>query len=397
MAYKKFSADHLFTGIELLDASNVLVTDEAGVIQDIIPVTAAGEDVQQLRGLLSPGFVNCHCHLELSHMKGLIPEHTGLIDFVFKVVTQRHFAEEEILQAIKTAEENMLANGIVAVGDICNNTHTLAQKLQQKMAYYNFIEVSGWLPAVANTRFENSRAFYHDFAMQNETIAEYTAIVPHAPYSVSAELWHYMQPYFSGKTISIHNQETAFEDELFLSNAGDFVRMYDMMKINHTHFQPTGLSSLQSYFPKMQSARNAILVHNTFTKQADVQYAMNNAAAIDLQLFFCLCINANLYIENAVPPVQLLLDNNSTIVLGTDSLASNHSLSILDEIKTLHQHFPAIELATMLRWATINGAQALQMQDTFGSFENGKKPGIIQIDHLENLQIINDTAVTRLL
>lgn len=265
------------------------------------------------------------------------------------------------------------------------------------MAYYNFIEVSGWLPAAANTRFENSRAFYHDFAMQNDTMAEYTAIVPHAPYSVSAELWHYIQPYFSGKTISIHNQETAFEDELFLSNAGDFVRMYDMMKINHAHFKPTGLSSLQSYFPKMQTARNAILVHNTFTKQADVQYAMNNAAAIDLQLFFCLCINANLYIENAVPPVQLLLDNNSTIVLGTDSLASNHSLSLLDEIKTLHQHFPAIELATMLRWATINGAHALQMQDTLGSFEKGKKPGIIQIDHLENLQLINDTSVTRLL
>lgn len=397
MAYKKFSADRLFTGTELLDASNVLVTDETGVVQDIIPVTEAGEDVLQLRGLLSPGFVNCHCHLELSHMKGLIPEHTGLIDFVFKVVTQRHFAEEEILQAIKAAEENMLANGIVAVGDICNNTHTLAQKLQQRMAYYNFIEVSGWLPQAADTRFENSRAFYHDFAMQNDTMAEYTAIVPHAPYSVSAELWHYMQPYFSGKTISIHNQETAFEDELFLSNAGDFVRMYDMMKINHAHFQPTGLSSLQSYFPKMQPARNVILVHNTFTKKADVKYAMNNAAAIDLQLFFCLCINANLYIEGAVPPVQLLLGNNSTIVLGTDSLASNHSLSLLDEIKTLHQHFPAIELATMLRWATINGARALQMQDTLGSFEKGKKPGILLIEQIEHNQISNDSTCYRIL
>lgn len=98
------------------------------------------------------------------------------------------------------------------------------------------------------------------------------------------------------------------------------------------------------------------------------------------QTFFCLCINANQYIENALPPIEMLRKNNCTIVLGTDSLASNWSLNILDEIKTIKQNFPAIALEEMLQWATINGAKALQMENDLGSFEKGKKPGVVLID-----------------
>jgi hypothetical protein len=83
-------------------------------------------------------------------MKGLIPEKTGLVDFVFKVVNERHFGEDEILDAIANAEDEMFSNGIVAVGDICNNTITLSQKLKGRLAYYNFIEVFGWSPQVAD-------------------------------------------------------------------------------------------------------------------------------------------------------------------------------------------------------------------------------------------------------
>src|SRR5690349_25128320 len=130
MNYRKFQADYLFTGREWLSGDSVLVTSPEGEIVDIMPAAEAGSDITTFNGILSPGFVNCHCHLELSHMKGLIPEKTGLVDFVFKVVTERHFDEEEILEAIAKAEDEMYANGIVAVGDICNNTSTLSQKLK---------------------------------------------------------------------------------------------------------------------------------------------------------------------------------------------------------------------------------------------------------------------------
>ena len=397
MGILKFQATQLFDGYRLLDDNHVLITDERGTIQEIVPLQNAGCDVQQLDGILTPGFVNAHCHLELSHLKGMIPEHKGLVDFVFTVVTQRHLPDETIAEAIINAEAEMLANGIAAVGDICNNTSTLFQKQKGRMAYYNFIETSGWLPEVANARFERSKDIYKSFEPstvngQRSTVNGLRSIVPHAPYSVSNELWQLMQPFFSGQTVTIHNQETAFEDDLFTTGTGDFIRMYQKMNLDNTFFKPTGTSSLQSYLPKMQTAGQVLLVHNTFTTEADMVYANN----LHPHTNWCLCPNANQYIENALPPVELLRKQHCNIVLGTDSLASNHSLSILDEMKTIGKHYTNIPLEEMLGWATINGAKALIMDDQFGSFEKGKRPGVVLVENLENGKLKVGSGVRRL-
>jgi len=378
MNLRKFQADQLFTGKEMLPGNHVLICKTDGIIQDIADETEAGDDIQKLTGILTPGFINCHCHLELSHMRGLIPEKTGLIDFVFAVVTQRHFPEEEILDAIAQAENEMIANGIVAVGDICNNLYTLIQKEQQNLRYYNFVEASGWLPGIAQQRFLRSKEYYEIHSKISPT-----TLVPHAAYSVSNELWQLITPYFKNKVASIHNQETAFEDELFLQNTGDFVRMYEMMKIDHSFYKPSGKTSLQTCFNKLQRAEQVLLVHNTFTKEEDVEFITKSGSKVS----FCLCINANQYIEQSLPPVDLLRKHCCNIVFGTDSLASNHSLNILDEIKTIQKNFPSVPLEEMLKWATYNGAKALQMDDKLGSFEKGKQPGIVLINsNLEGIK-----------
>jgi aminodeoxyfutalosine deaminase len=389
MTFHKYQADKLFTGTETLDDNYVLICNTKGKVEEIIDVAEAGDDVQKLQGILSPGFVNCHCHLELSHMRGLIPEKTGLIDFVFLVVTQRHFPDEEILEAIAKAEDEMLANGIVAVGDICNNLLTLPQKQKHSLQYYNFVEASGWVPVIAEQRFLRSKQYYEAF-----TEVSPTSIVPHAPYSVSNELWNLLTPYFENKVASIHNQETAFEDELFLQNKGDFVRMYEMMKIDHSFYEPSGKTSLQTYFSKLEKAEQVLLVHNTFTKEEDVLFLKELRKE---NVSFCLCINANQYIENSVPPINIFRKHNCNIVLGTDSLASNWSLSIMDEIKTIQKHFPSIPLEEMLTWATYNGAKALQMDDRLGTFEKGKQPGVVLISNIQEGVINEQTTATRVL
>jgi aminodeoxyfutalosine deaminase len=109
--YRKFSADYIFTGHQLLPDNYTLITTEEGMVVDVTASANAGTDIEKFTGILSPGFINAHCHLELSHMKGYIPERTGLIDFVLKVIFERHFDEEEILAAIEKAENEMLQNG----------------------------------------------------------------------------------------------------------------------------------------------------------------------------------------------------------------------------------------------------------------------------------------------
>lgn len=396
MSYKKFKADQIFTGTEILDHNHVLITDENAVVQAIVDIKEAGDDIQTFKGILSPGFINTHCHLELSHMKGLIPEKTGLVDFVFNIVTQRHFPEEEILDAIEKAEDEMIANGIVAVGDICNNTLTIPQKSKQRLAYYNFIEVSGWLPEIAEQRFNKSKAYYDAFCHLSSVNCQ-LSLAPHAPYSVSNELWNLIAPFFQNKTTTIHNQETAFEDALFIDGTGDFIRMYEMMKIDNSFFTATGKSSLQSYLQKFGGAKNVLLVHNTFIKADDISFIKFLSEQEQQQFYYCLCVNANTYIENALPPLELLRYHKHNITIGTDSLASNWGLSVLDEVKKIRQQFPSIPLSELLQWSTINGAKALQLENRLGSFEKNKKPGIVLIGGLQEGNIADASTVNLVL
>lgn len=375
----KFRSEQLFTGLEMLDETQVLVTNDQGVVEGIVPAEDAGDDVQLLDGIISPGFINTHCHLELSHLKNVIPEGTGLVDFVMGVMHQRNFAEETILAAIEAQEQVMYNNGIVAVGDICNTAHSFAQKQKGKLHYYNFIEVSGFVPQFADKRFEQGLTIYNQ-----ATDKESSAIVPHAPYSTSLQLMQLVNEHSKGKVITIHNQETKEEEDFFITGDSKFRKLFDTFNIDISFYKPYGQNSLRVYLPYLNKASSILLVHNTFTTLPDVQFALDEAALFNHDLYWALCVNANLYIEKKLPPVYLLRDHECTITLGTDSLASNHGLSILEEIKTIRKNFPEIELEEILQWATYNGAKALQMSKHLGSFEKGKQPGVLLMD--ENLK-----------
>jgi cytosine/adenosine deaminase-related metal-dependent hydrolase len=328
-------------------------------------------------------------------MKGLIPEHTGLVDFVISIITQRYLPEEEILQSISDAEDSMIGNGIVAVGDISNNSISFAQKAKQRIAYHTFLELSGFTPFIAVSRFEKGLEYYQKFEQINSK-SHLLSMAAHAPYSVSQELWKMMEPYFKNKTTTLHNQETDFEDDFFLNKSGDFMRLYNFLKVDLDFFSATGKSSLQSVAENFNGAKNTILVHDVFTSETDIAFIQELSKIQQNQYYYCLCMNANQYISNALPPINLFRKNNCSIVIGTDSLASNHQLSILDELKTISKHFTNIPLEEQLQWATLNGAQALGFE-YLGSFEKDKTPGIILIDQIENNSLTKYSSSKRLL
>jgi cytosine/adenosine deaminase-related metal-dependent hydrolase len=372
--YQKFQATQIFTGTELLQDQLVLITTKEGTIEGIVGIEDAGDDIQSFDGILSPGFVNAHCHLELSHMKGMIPAHTGLQEFVKQIVSLRQVNPETIQAAIVAAENEMYANGIVAVGDISNTLDTLAQKAKHLLAYYTFVELYDLDP----TRAENKLNAGLEMQKVFEQNCIRASLVPHAPYSVTNQLWKLISAHFGAHTISMHNQETPDENEFFKNKTGSFLGMYERTKVSLDFFEPTGLSSLQSVLPIFKNANTSILVHNSFTNAEDIN-------AVKKQMpnsFWCLCPNANQYIEQTMPPIELLRANGANIIVGTDSYASNWSLNILDELKTIQKHNAQIPLEEMLGWATINGARALQMSKHLGSFEKGKQPGVVVIENV---------------
>ncbi len=372
--YKKFQATQIFTGTELLEDQLVLITTKDGTIEGIVGIEDAGDDIQSFNGIITPGFVNAHCHLELSHMKDMIPAHTGLQEFVKQIVSLRKVEEHVIQDAIENAENEMRANGIVAVGDISNTLDTLTQKAKHNLAYYTFVELYDLDPSRANDKINAGLEIQKTFE-QNCIRA---SLVPHAPYSVTNSLWKLLSEHFGAHTICMHNQETPDENDFFKTKTGSFLGMYERTKVSLDFFEPTGLSSLQSVLPIFKNANTSILVHNSFTSANDI-------AAVKKQMpntFWCLCHNANQYIEQTMPPIELLRAGGANIIIGTDSYASNWSLNILDELKTIQKHNPQILLEEMLSWATINGARALQMDKHLGSFEIGKKPGVVVIENV---------------
>jgi cytosine/adenosine deaminase-related metal-dependent hydrolase len=201
-------------------------------------------------------------------------------------------------------------------------------------------------------------------------------LAPHAPYSVSLELMNLIAKENDSKSTTIHNQESKTENEFFEKGISDFIKLYQSLGLNIDYFKPTTKSSLQSYLKNLVSNKNLALVHNTFSSEEDIRFAEK----LSSNLFWCLCPNANLYIEQSLPNAPLLMQNNCKIVIGTDSLASNHQLSISDELNKLLNKFPTISINQALSWSTLSGAEFLGIQNQFGSIEKGKKPGLVLLE-----------------
>lgn len=397
MDYRKFKADQLFTGSRMLQQGEVLITTEEGQVTDIVPASEAGDDVQQLSGILCPGFVNAHCHLELSHMKGRIRPGSGMVDFLLGVMKQRNFPQEEVQAAITAAASDMWNNGIQAVGDICNTPDTIAEKTGSPIHWHNFVETMGFIPATAPQRFAHAKSVFDQFEMK---LSGRNSIVPHAPYSVSPALMELIAAHPGNQLLSLHNQESDAETQFLRDGSGPMNRLYEFLGSDLSFYQPTGKSSPQLMLPALGADQSMILVHDVKTAAADLQWIKNagqwkSRANNTSNLYFCLCPNANLYIGNGLADVDLLRAQQVAIVLGTDSLSSNHHLSILEEIKTIAAHFSHIPLEELLQWATLNGASALKMDAALGSFEKGKIPGVVLIENPEDR--LKAASVKRLL
>lgn len=383
-----YSADRIHDGQRWLDTGTVIETDDTGTILAIHAPghTPASAPMQHFGGWLCPGFVNAHCHLELSHMKGAIEEGNRLVPFLQSVMTKRNgFSEADKAIAMEQAIAETRRNGIVAVGDIANGTDTLPFRPEAGFHIHTFVESIGFTEEQAESRFAWPLRVYDQFAAQTSGTKELRqSIVPHAPYSVSGSLFRLINDFAPGTLLSIHNEETEAENELYRTKQGDMFELFRTLNIDASFFQPSGKSSLQTYLPQLPDRNPVILVHNTFMDEEDLAFLK----ASGREVYLCLCPNANWYIERRMPPALLFSNSGLTVCLGTDSLASNHGLSIWSEIQTLQQHFPDLDHETLLRWGTYNGAKALQLDHLVGSFAPGRQPGIIHIDTGMTLSVI---------
>ncbi|MDN3585626.1 amidohydrolase family protein [Pedobacter aquatilis] len=383
---KYFSADWIFpVNIPPIKNGTVAVNEIGEIVNLFTEDQSKRLEVKKYTGAIVPGFVNTHCHLELSHMFKQIPAQTGLVEFVKLIIKSRHSSEEQLKSAMEIADKQMFDNGIVAVGDISNQISSKQIKLNSKIAYHTFIEAMGFYPDRAEAIMAHAKQVEQEFSPLP------TSIVPHAPYSVSSQLFQLINKAAIQKQsfLSIHNQETPDENLFFQDKTGGFLELYRFLGLDIEFFRASGNTSLKSYLPYI-SNQKTLLVHNTVSSKEDIAFAKQ----INSNLYWCLCPNANLYIENTLPDVDLLIQENVKITLGTDSLASNHQLNILAEMKTLQEN-KNVSFDKLLSWATINGAEFLAYEKELGTIEIGKKPSLNLIQLTDDFKIITD-KVTKL-
>jgi cytosine/adenosine deaminase-related metal-dependent hydrolase len=390
---KRFSAQYIITNSGPPLKRAVITTDDDGTI---INIEDTGADLKEKHsvefhnGIIIPGFVNCHCHLELSHMKGSISRGSGIGVFIEQIRNTRDNKSESIITSTYSADNDMYKEGVVLCADVCNTSISFNIKKKSRIRYINLLEVFGIDPEKATRRMDGIIKVAETAEEMNLSFS----MVPHSAYSMSLPLFRLLREKSeNNKVTSIHFMETAGEKTFLENHSGTLMTSYEQSGLIPSRLE-TAKSHIDAILNEITLDGNLILVHNTFADRDTIRMIKERE-----NVFWCLCPNSNIYIENEIPPLNLFIEEGCEIVIGTDSLASNNKLNILEELKTLQLHFPSVSIEELVQWATANGAKALGEEGQFGKIEPGKKPGMLLLQNIDllNMKLLPESFVTRLI
>jgi len=327
-------------------------------------------------GIICPGFVNAHCHVELSYMKGLFKKGTGMAGFIDQINALRDTSSmEDKVAALKEAMDSMWDSGVQAMADISNCSDSFEVKASHPMYTRTFLEVFGANPGECNAVMEGVLGLQKEA----EAFGLDAAPTPHSCYTMSPQLVTASSAEgLKSGFLSFHSEESDEEEEMMRYGRGP---MWDNRVRNGIPTPPvTGTSSLEYFLQRVTEAvpapvpGNVLLVHECcLTPEGAAR-----AREVLEHPYIAVCPLSNLFIHNMLPPIPVMRESGIPICIGTDSLSSNDSLSMIDEINCLRKAFD-LQLQEVLTWACLNGARFLGLESRLGTLEPGKRPGLVRL------------------
>ena len=372
---KRFTAEYIYTlaGDPIRHAFVEVKKDGT-----ILRVGRCPEEEEVDSGIICPGFVNAHCHVELSYMRGLFRRGTGMAGFIDQINELRDTSTyEDKVSALKAAMDHMWDQGVVAMADISNCADSFQVKASHPMYTRTFLEVFGAVPSECPQVMEGVRSLQglaHAFGLD-------AAPTPHSCYTMSPELLSASSAAgLEDGFLSFHSEESEEEEEMMMYGRGP---MWDNRVANGIPTPPvTGTSSLEYFLQRLRAAGlkepvqgNVLLVHECCLTPEGAAAAKKALA----HPFLAVCPLSNLFIHKTLPPIPVMRESGIPICVGTDSLSSNDTLDMMAELRCLQQAFPEVTLQELLTWACMNGARFLGKEDVLGSIEPGKKPGLVRM------------------
>ncbi len=391
MGIKRIAASFVYAGDAFEPIRNGFVEyDEAD--GSIIRTGRCEDGETVMDGAVVPGFVNAHCHVELSHLHRKFVKGTGMAGFIDQINALRDWAGREKKQElVKEWMDLMWKRGVTAMADISNDDSSFDIKASHPLYTRTFLEVFGSEPEMCDGVMADVTAL--------NAVADAAGIdaapTPHSCYTMSPRLLSESAAAGLAKGwLSYHSQESMEEEELLRSGSG---AMYENRKRSGMSTPPvTGESSLKYFIDRLAAAKpapydeNILLVHNVCLAQDDIDAArkvMNN-------VWWAICPLSNIFIHNALPPVPLMRKNGLAITVGTDSLSSNDDLDMVKELACIHKNFPEVPMSEILTWACLNGAAFLGKDDVTGSLSEGKKPGIVLVRNVDAEGFVTEDSVS---
>ena len=378
---RRIAAKYLYTLTSAEPVRNgfVEVEDDGTVVRTGVCADPASEPAFY-DGAVAPGFVNAHCHVELSYLKGQFRKGTGMAGFIDQINEMRdNKSLQEKVDDLTREMDSLWAQGVVGMADISNCDDSFAVKARHPMYTRTFLEVFGTEPEDCGAVMDGVRklkAVADGFGID-------AAPTPHACYTMSPELVTAVSAEgLKSGFLSFHSEETEEEEEMLKYGSG---KMWEnRVKAGMSVPPVTGKSSLLYFIDRLLKGHSApfdehiLLVHECCMDQEGI----DAVKAVMNHPFVAVCPLSNLFIHNTLPPIDLMRRNGLKVCVGTDSLSSNDDLNIVDELFCLQRNFPEVPLGELLTWASRDGAEFLARPE-FGTLEPGKRPGLVFIDHLD--------------
>ncbi len=377
-----------------LHADAVVLGDGAPVVDGAVVVGAAGEivavgpagevlprhagvAVERVRGVVLPGLVNAHTHLELSALRGCVPGGAGFVPWVEQLIGVRNELQPESdAAAVERAVDELEACRTVAVGEVTNSlaaVRTLARR--------------GFVGCV----------FHEVFGVEHDPLAERLAALPrmveerlgtwpspelsyapspHTLYTTHADVVRQLlrQGSEQGLRLSLHLSEHAAERRFLENGDGPIAGWYEArLRLRRDLLEWPGQSPVAFADSLGALAPGVLAVHLTDARPEELELVARRGSPV------VLCPRSNLFIETRLPPLLAMRAAGITPALGTDSLASNASLDVLAEARALSDRFPSVPARELVAMATWASAQALGRSD-LGRIATGTRPGLFAID-----------------
>lgn len=359
----------------------ILLIEKGRIVETIIGGEVSGglaglaqETLDYEAALVLPGFVNAHCHLDLSHLARQLPSGLSFTEWIDCIIEGRKVPPPQISAGIEAACDELLASGTTSVIDVSVDGASFAPLQRRGISGAVCLEALGIDGSRADAAMERVDAIVRKIEGEAEKFyagrAQHAAPLqlgfsPHAPYSTSGELYQHMfgRAVGEGRVLTTHVAETLDEQQFFRIAQGPIRDFYERRKIplaGFTGYDQSPITEiLWEWFAPWLSVEQPnsrlVLVHCNYPQGPDLDHLARFKPSI------VYCPRSHAYFSHEEYPLGDLLKTGANLCLGTDSLASNDSLSMLDELRAARAAHPALDAATLFKMATVNGRKALEI------------------------------------